>query len=56
MKTILRTPRAVDFMEVKLQKRFTTFEEKIIYDKQTRAIYDKHQLDWCSSVYETNIT
>ena len=33
LKTILRTPRAVDFMEVKLQKRFTTFEEKIIYDK-----------------------
>ena len=56
LEDILHIPRAVDFMEVHLKKRFTNFEEKIIYDKQTRAIYDEPQSDWSSSVYETNIS
>lgn len=43
---ILRMPRAVDSMEVRLRKRATTFEEKTMFDKQTRAVYVGAQNDW----------
>ena len=43
---ILRMPRAVDCMEVHLRKRATTFDEKTMFDKQTRSIYLRPQADW----------
>ncbi|MDD4701686.1 MAG: methyltransferase domain-containing protein [Desulfovibrio sp.] len=46
MEVILRTPRAVDAMEVLLRKRPTNFDEKTMYDRQNRACYPKPQPEW----------
>lgn len=48
---ILRKPRAVDLMEVRLRKRHTTFEEKMNHDVHSRAVFTKPENDWSSSIY-----
>ena len=50
---ILRQPRAVDAMEVRLRKRATNFEEKTAFDRQTRAVFLSPQRDWLASAFET---
>lgn len=51
MPTILHTPRAVDAMKVRLRKRATTFDEKLIYDRQTRAVFTAPCQDWSAKAY-----
>lgn len=48
MDVVLRTPRAVDAMEVQLRKRATTFDEKTMFDRQSRACYSKAQPQWAT--------
>ncbi|MBQ7607396.1 MAG: hypothetical protein IJU76_05450 [Desulfovibrionaceae bacterium] len=43
---LLRQARAVDSMLVLLKKRSTSFDEKMLYDTQTRSIYRDPMPDW----------
>lgn len=52
---ILRMPRAVDSMEVRLRKRATTFEEKTMFDKESRAFYAGPQADWTLQAVESKL-
>ena len=54
MDIILRTPRAVDAMEVRLRKRATTFDEKTMFDRQNRACYLTPQPEWTLQAFEKN--
>lgn len=54
MEIILRTPRAVDAMEVRLRKRSTTFGEKTMFDQQNRSCYPRPQPEWTLQAFEKN--
>ncbi len=43
---LLRTPRAVDGMQVRLRKRKTTEMEKLEYDREFRTFYLEPAMDW----------
>ncbi|MCR5813469.1 MAG: hypothetical protein K6G15_03105 [Desulfovibrio sp.] len=52
---LLRQARAVDAMQVLLKKRATTFEEKMLFDTETRAIYRQAEADWSTSPDATSL-